>query len=199
MASTPPQRFLSTGDAPSPISDAPSPLEAVLRTRGLTPSSAKIVTEALKTASSLDAERILLAQTLPLSALKQMEQSMHDMVAFDKPDDCIVRIRIQNENGREFIVKARTGETFVDLVKRGTELKDYLECACGGNMTCSTCHVYVRNPESVAKGASVEEKDMLDLAWEPKDDVSRLSCQIKVRPEMNLIVEVPKQAFNYFK
>ena len=176
-----------------------SALEKILKERGLSNESAYVVSEALKTASSLEEERKILAQTLPLTALKQMEQSMQDMADLRKPEDCTVRVRIANENGREFIVKGRTGETFVDLVKRGTELKDYLECACGGNMTCSTCQVYVREPKEVAEGASAEEKDMLDLAFEPIDDVSRLSCQIKLQPDIKLVVEIPKQAFNHFK
>jgi 2Fe-2S ferredoxin len=153
----------------------------------------------LKSASNLDEERKILAQTLPLTALKQLEQSVQEMFAWKGPEDCQVRVKVQNEHGREFVVKGRTGETFMDLVKRGTELKDYLECACGGNMTCSTCHVYVDAPESVAKGASPEEQDMLDLAWEPKDDMSRLGCQIKLKPNINLVVEIPKHAFNHFK
>jgi len=181
-----------------PFSTTTSSCIDILQSRGLSLESAKVVFEALKTAAQLDKEREILARTLPLSALKQMEQSMQDMKKTEQRN-CQVKVRVQNENNREFIVKGSDGENLMDLCKRGTELKDYLECACGGNMTCSTCHVYVMNPKKVGQEASVEEKDMIDLAWEPIDDVSRLGCQIKLKPGIDLIVEIPKKAFNHFK
>ena len=125
---------------------------------------------------------------------------MHDLLALkSSPEDCELRVRVQNENNREFVIRGHQNETFVDLCKRGTELKDYLECACGGNMTCSTCHVYVKAPLDVGKQATEEEKDMLDLAYEPIDGVSRLGCQLKLIKGQTLVVEIPKKANNYFK
>ena len=174
-------------------------LEQLLKGRGFSPERAEVIAVALGTAASNDAERTSLAQGLPISVLEQMEQSMKGVVDFKKPLNCEVRVRVQNENMREFTVMGREGESFVDLVKRGTDLKDYLECACGGNLTCSTCHVYVREPKEVAEAASEEENDMIDLAYEPEEHASRLSCQIKLQPGVKLVVEIPKKAFNYFK
>ncbi|MBE7732123.1 2Fe-2S iron-sulfur cluster-binding protein [Devosia faecipullorum] len=63
---------------------------------------------------------------------------------------------------------------------------------CGGACTCATCHVYVDEDwRETVGGPSTMEEDMLDFAFEVKDS-SRLSCQIKVRPELDgLVVHVP--------
>jgi len=63
---------------------------------------------------------------------------------------------------------------------------------CGGACTCATCHVYV-DPAWTEKvgGPSVMEEDMLDFAFDVREN-SRLSCQIKVRDELDgLVVQVP--------
>ena len=63
---------------------------------------------------------------------------------------------------------------------------------CGGACSCATCHVYVDDQwTDVVGGPSPKEEDMLDFAFEVKP-TSRLSCQIKVRDEIDgLVVHVP--------
>jgi len=63
---------------------------------------------------------------------------------------------------------------------------------CGGACSCATCHVYVDDAwTDVVGGPSPMEEDMLDFAFEVKPN-SRLSCQIKVRDEIDgLLVRVP--------
>lgn len=63
---------------------------------------------------------------------------------------------------------------------------------CGGACTCATCHVYVDDAwKETVGGPSVMEEDMLDFAFDVREN-SRLSCQIKVRDELNgLVVHVP--------
>lgn len=63
---------------------------------------------------------------------------------------------------------------------------------CGGACTCATCHVYVDEDwRAVVGGPSMMEEDMLDFAFDVKDS-SRLSCQIKVKQELDgLVVHVP--------
>lgn len=65
---------------------------------------------------------------------------------------------------------------------------------CGGACTCATCHVYVDEKWVEATGApSVMEEDMLDFAYEMRE-TSRLSCQIKLTPELDgLVVHVPER------
>lgn len=63
---------------------------------------------------------------------------------------------------------------------------------CGGACTCATCHVYVDDAwRETVGGPSMMEEDMLDFAFDVKDS-SRLSCQIKVRDDLDgLVVHVP--------
>lgn len=64
---------------------------------------------------------------------------------------------------------------------------------CGGNNSCATCHVWIRDEfaEAVA-GPNDMEEDLLDLAVEERRETSRLSCQIPVTAEVDgLTVEVP--------
>lgn len=65
---------------------------------------------------------------------------------------------------------------------------------CGGACTCATCHVYVDDAWTEVVGPpSMMEEDMLDFAFEVKP-TSRLSCQIKVRDELDgLVVHVPSR------
>ena len=69
-----------------------------------------------------------------------------------------------------------------------------IDADCGGACACSTCHVYV-DPTWVEKLPKIEamEEDMLDFAYEPKEN-SRLSCQLKVTADMDgLIVRMPEK------
>jgi len=78
-------------------------------------------------------------------------------------------------------------------------LSEYLECACGGNMACSTCHVII-DEESFAKldPPCEAEQDMLDLAFEPTE-TSRLGCQITMSKELDgMTVYIPAGVNNMF-
>ena len=62
----------------------------------------------------------------------------------------------------------------------------------GGGMACATCHVYVKEDwlNKLPKKEDGEE-DMLDMAFEPKQN-SRLSCQLIVSEELDgLEVNIP--------
>ena len=70
-----------------------------------------------------------------------------------------------------------------------------IEGACEGSLACSTCHVYV-DPAWVAKLPPKDpmEQDMLDFAWEPDPERSRLTCQLKVTPALDgLRVQMPQK------
>ena len=71
-----------------------------------------------------------------------------------------------------------------------------IEAECGGACACATCHVYVDEAWRDKTGTpSQMEEDMLDFAFDVRDS-SRLSCQIKVKPELDgLIVRVPAKQF----
>ncbi len=64
---------------------------------------------------------------------------------------------------------------------------------CGGNCSCATCHVWVRDEYLPLVGEPGEmEEDLLDLAVTERRAGSRLSCQIAVDEELDgLAVDVP--------
>jgi 2Fe-2S ferredoxin len=67
-----------------------------------------------------------------------------------------------------------------------------IDADCGGACACATCHVYI-DPAWREKvgGPSDMEETMLDFAEDVAPN-SRLSCQIKVTPELDgLIVRMP--------
>ena len=69
-----------------------------------------------------------------------------------------------------------------------------IDADCGGGMACATCHVYV-DDNWVNKLTPKEdgEEDMLDMAFEPKQN-SRLSCQLVVSDELDgLVVNIPSK------
>ena len=70
-----------------------------------------------------------------------------------------------------------------------------IDADCGGACACSTCHVYVQG-DWVGKLPAKEdmEIDMLDFAFEPDEEKSRLTCQLKVTADMDgLIVQMPEK------
>ena len=71
-----------------------------------------------------------------------------------------------------------------------------IDADCAGGMACATCHVYVKEQwlDKLPKKEDGEE-DMLDMAFEPKQN-SRLSCQLTVSENLDgLVVNIPsKQA-----
>jgi ferredoxin, 2Fe-2S len=70
-----------------------------------------------------------------------------------------------------------------------------IEADCGGACACSTCHVYV-DPNWVERLPSMDEmeQDMLDFAYDPNPQRSRLTCQIKVSNALEgLVVQMPEK------
>jgi ferredoxin, 2Fe-2S len=65
---------------------------------------------------------------------------------------------------------------------------------CGGACACATCHVYIDDAwrEKVGEPSPMEE-DMLDFGYDVRPN-SRLSCQIKVRNDLDgLVVRTPER------
>jgi 2Fe-2S ferredoxin len=70
---------------------------------------------------------------------------------------------------------------------------DGIVAECGGNAMCATCHVYVDEGWLARLAAmSTEENELLDGVAAERRPNSRLSCQIKVTPELDgLVVRLP--------
>jgi 2Fe-2S ferredoxin len=87
-------------------------------------------------------------------------------------------------------VEADNGSTVMETAIRNSI--PGIEAECGGACACATCHVYVAEEwsDKVGKPQPMED-DMLDFAFDVRP-TSRLSCQIKVKPELDgLIVTTP--------
>ena len=104
----------------------------------------------------------------------------------------MVKITYVDSHGASRSVDAEEGSTVMESAIRNSVPEIVAEC--GGACACATCHVYVGDEwtEIVGKPSQMEE-DMLDFAYEVKP-TSRLSCQIKVRGDLDgLTVTTPPQ------
>ncbi len=96
-------------------------------------------------------------------------------------------------NGKEHVIDVANGMTVMEGARdngvRG------IEADCGGACACSTCHVYVDEAwvSRLPKKDAMEE-DMLDFAFQPDANRSRLTCQIKVTDALDgLRVYMPEK------
>jgi 2Fe-2S ferredoxin len=102
----------------------------------------------------------------------------------------MTKITFIESDGTRHVTEAQNGATVMETaIMNGVP---GIVAECGGACTCATCHVYVDDEwtETVGGPSSMEE-DMLDFAFDVRA-TSRLSCQIKVRDELEgLVVHVP--------
>ena len=97
------------------------------------------------------------------------------------------------DTGQEPAIDAFLGESVMaTAVKNGVP---GIVGECGGNVSCATCHVWVRDEFLPLVGEPGEmEEDLLDMAVSERREGSRLSCQIRVAPELDgLTVDVPPE------
>ena len=95
--------------------------------------------------------------------------------------------------GHEQAVDAAVGESVMAAaVKHGVP---GIIGECGGNASCATCHVWVRDEFLPLLGEpGGDEEDLLEMAVSERRDGSRLGCQIAMSPELDgLTVDVPPQ------
>lgn len=96
-------------------------------------------------------------------------------------------------DGTQTGVDARVGDTVMTAAtQNGVE---GIIAECGGNCSCATCHVWVRDDFVPLLGPPDEmEEDLLDLGVSERRSGSRLSCQITVTEELDgLAVEIPPE------
>src|SRR6201989_2766960 len=102
----------------------------------------------------------------------------------------MTKITYIESSGTARTVDAEVGSTVMEAAIRNNI--PGIEAECGGACACATCHVYVDEAwaDQLPKAEQMEE-DMLDFAFDVQP-TSRLSCQIKVKPELNgLVVRTP--------
>jgi len=105
----------------------------------------------------------------------------------------MAKITYIEHDGTEHVIDVPAGLTVMEGARDNNV--PGIDADCGGACACSTCHAYV-DPAWVDKIPPKEamEEDMLDFAWQPDPDTSRLTCQIKVTEDMDgLIVRLPEK------
>ena len=104
----------------------------------------------------------------------------------------MTRLTFIANDGTRFEVEAENGSTVMENAIRNAV--PGIEAECGGACACATCHVYVDEAWTGIVGEPEPmEEDMLDFAYDVRPS-SRLSCQIKVRTELDgLVVQVPER------
>jgi ferredoxin, 2Fe-2S len=83
--------------------------------------------------------------------------------------------------------------------KRGLSILDAAEeCgarvghACGGNLACSTCHVYVEDGLDSLPEIADKENDIMDKAFDVRAE-SRLGCQATLG-DADVVVEISEES-----
>ncbi|URD61662.1 2Fe-2S iron-sulfur cluster-binding protein [Sphingomonas sp. KRR8] len=102
----------------------------------------------------------------------------------------MTRVRFLRADGS--LDKEVDGPAGARLLDVAQEAGQPLEGTCGGQMSCSTCHVIVA-PDDFARlpAASEDEEYLLDLAHEATA-TSRLACQIRLSERLeSLTVRMP--------
>ncbi|MCG6113106.1 MAG: 2Fe-2S iron-sulfur cluster-binding protein [Paracoccus sp.] len=105
----------------------------------------------------------------------------------------MVKLTFVSPDGTQTQVDASEGQS---VMKAAVENDvDGIVGECGGAMMCATCHCYVDEAWADRVGAREDgEDDMLEGAASEVTSRSRLSCQIKLTPELDgLVVHLPEE------
>jgi ferredoxin, 2Fe-2S len=85
-------------------------------------------------------------------------------------------------NGARREVDVPVGHSIMEgAVRHGI---DGIVAECGGSCTCATCHVFITPSWRAKVGAPNELEQAMLEALSTSQENSRLSCQIKVTPEL---------------
>jgi 2Fe-2S ferredoxin len=105
----------------------------------------------------------------------------------------MAKITFQNPRG------PKSGGPLAVEVTPGTSILDAAEeCgarvghACGGNLACSTCHVWVHEGLDSLPEVTDKENDIMDKAFDVRPE-SRLGCQARVT-DSDLVVEITEES-----
>lgn len=86
-------------------------------------------------------------------------------------------------------VECKRGQTILDAAE---ECGARVGHACGGNLACSTCHVYVQEGLDSLGDIADKENDIMDKAFDVRPE-SRLGCQCKLGDE-DVVVEISEES-----
>ncbi|NLR72982.1 2Fe-2S iron-sulfur cluster binding domain-containing protein [Novosphingobium sp. ERN07] len=95
----------------------------------------------------------------------------------------MTKLIVRRRDGSEAAIEGQDGLSVMELIRDNGI--DELLALCGGCCSCATCHVYV-DPAFAAQVPAMteDENDLLDSS-DHRTPASRLSCQIKLTPELD--------------
>ena len=104
----------------------------------------------------------------------------------------MTKLTFVTHDGARYDVEAANGTSVMENAIRNSV--PGIDAECGGACACATCHVYVDEAfRAIVGEPEPMEEDMLDFAVDMRPN-SRLSCQIKVRDELDgLVLTVPER------
>lgn len=103
----------------------------------------------------------------------------------------MAKVKYIEHNGTEHEVDVKDGLSVMEGAVNN--LIPGIDADCGGACACATCHVIIDEAWAEKTGTFNDMEDtMLDFV-EDRKETSRLSCQIKVSPELEgLVVRLPE-------
>jgi len=106
-----------------------------------------------------------------------------------------ITIYVTQPSGAEEELIAQEDQTLLECAQAAG--LDGFVGECGGNCACGTCHCYVETvPQGALADPSNEELQMLDFVAAPREDNSRLACQIRISQDLHgMRITMPDRQF----
>ena len=104
----------------------------------------------------------------------------------------MTKVTFVNPTGRgslPVVVEGQRGDSILDVAEHCGARVGH---ACGGNLACSTCHVYVQAGADSLGDIEDKENDILDKAFEVRPE-SRLGCQARLA-DHEVVVEISEES-----
>lgn len=92
----------------------------------------------------------------------------------------MINISVKDLDGQVHEIEARDGDSLMEALR---EYEWGVPAICGGLCSCGTCHVYLdADWQDKFTQADSDEQDLLE-EFDSTQETSRLSCQLRLRPE----------------
>jgi len=104
----------------------------------------------------------------------------------------VPKLTFKNPHGRgslPLVVECKRGQTVLEVAEESGARVGH---ACGGNLACSTCHVYVEEGLDSLGEIQDKENDIMDKAFDVRPE-SRLGCQCRIAGE-DVVVEISEES-----